>query len=228
MGDFSGPIVLNGGDGTTNGRLPAIIRSTNAIDEMIYPRGHMPSQNFGTAGYGQPIRPPPCFAQYAHMNNVWADPAMTNVRLEFDSKLSQPSKHLEQQTAKHIEQRIKEWFEGYCAPWIEAQRNLEGAEASRAELLQQLVGSKKECDRLKLDVKHRDVKILALEEVVEEKAKKGREDEKMIMDSEVRPEISKEKAAVFTKKIAEPEAKAKEQDDKKTTKVAKFQTTVED
>jgi hypothetical protein len=77
---------------------------------MIYPRGHMPSQNFGTAGYGQPIRPLPGFAQYAHMKNVWADPAMTNMRLELDSKLSQLSTHLEQQTEKRIEQRMKEWF----------------------------------------------------------------------------------------------------------------------
>jgi hypothetical protein len=69
---------------------------------------------------------------------------------------------------------------------------LEAAEASRAQLLQQLVGSK-ECDRLKSDVKQRDVKPLALEEDAEKQTKKGRQVEKMIMDLEVCLEISKEK-----------------------------------
>jgi hypothetical protein len=89
------------------------------------------------------------------------------------------------------------------------------------------VDLKKEYDWPKLHVKQRDMKISGLEEEAQKKAKTGRKDEKTIMDLEVQLEISKEKEALYTKKIAELEAKVKEQEAKKTD-MATLQATVED
>jgi hypothetical protein len=225
VGDYRGPLLAPSG-GATSGRSPPksafqiARRSTNSIHEPVH-SSYLQGQAFGDANSRQLFRPLPGLDPLPRHAPIgpFGDPAVANTRYEVDLKVSQLGTRLEQQIEKWLEQRLNEWFEGSNANRPEAAMQVGYGETPRAQLEDQLEKYKKKCEKLENENHKLSVKVAELEEVAEQKAKKGIQYERVMLNL-MNAEISN------TRRIKQLETDVKEQQRKKT--VPGLQATVED